>query len=71
MDKDKIKNFADQVFGDMAGAMTAGMGYGGVKTGLFRAMAGKGAMKVEDVTRESGMTPRYVEEWLKGMTCAG
>ena len=71
MDKDKIKNFADQVFGDMAGAMTAGMGYVGVKTGLFRAMAGKGAMKVEDVTRESGMTPRYVEEWLKGMTCAG
>src|SRR6516162_10289945 len=71
MDKDKTKAFADRVFGDMAGAMTAGMGYVGVKTGLFRAMAGKGAMKVEDVARESGMTPRYVEEWLKGMTCAG
>ena len=70
MDKDKVKNFADRVFGDMAGAMTAGMGYVGVKTGLFRAMAGKGAMKVEDVARESGMTPRYVEEWLKGMTSA-
>ena len=71
MDRDKVKNFADKVFGDMAGAMTAGMGYVGVKTGLFRAMAGKGAMTVDDVTRESGLMPRYVEEWLKGMTCAG
>jgi hypothetical protein len=40
MDRDKVKNFADKVFGDMAGAMTAGMGYVGVKTGLFRVMAG-------------------------------
>jgi ubiquinone/menaquinone biosynthesis C-methylase UbiE len=34
-------------------------------------MAGKGAMTIDDVVRESGMTPRYVEEWLKGMTSAG
>jgi SAM-dependent methyltransferase len=70
MDKDKVKTFADGVFADMAGAMTAGMGYVGVKTGLFRAMAGKGPMRLEDVVRESGLTARYVEEWLKGMTCA-
>jgi hypothetical protein len=41
MDKDKVKTFADKVFADMAGAMTAGMGYVGTKTGLFRNMAGK------------------------------
>jgi 2-polyprenyl-3-methyl-5-hydroxy-6-metoxy-1,4-benzoquinol methylase len=70
MDKDRVKAFADRVFTDMAGAMTAGMGYLGVKTGLFRAMAGKGPMRVADVVRESGLTPRYVEEWLKGMTSA-
>jgi hypothetical protein len=70
MDKDKIKAFADKVFSDMAGAMTAGMGYIGVTTGLFRAMAGKGGMRVEDVARETKLVPRYVEEWLKGMTCA-
>ncbi len=33
-------------------------------------MAGKGPMHVNDVVRESGLMPRYVEEWLKGMTCA-
>jgi SAM-dependent methyltransferase len=70
MDRDKVKAFADKVFADMAGAMTAGMGYVGVKTGLFRALAGKGPVRLEDVARETGLTPRYVEEWLKGMACA-
>jgi len=70
MDRDKVKAFADKVFADMAGTMTAGMAYVGVKTGLFRAMAGKGSMRLDDVVRESGLTARYVEEWLKGMTCA-
>jgi SAM-dependent methyltransferase len=71
MDRDKVRAFADKVFTDMAGAMTAGMGYVGAKTGLFRAMAGKGAMSQQDIVRESGLQSRYVEEWLKGMTCAG
>jgi ubiquinone/menaquinone biosynthesis C-methylase UbiE len=70
MDKDRVKSFADKVFEDMAGAMTAGMGYLGTKTGLFRAMAGKGPMSIEDVARHAGLQTRYVEEWLKGMTCA-
>ena len=60
MDKDRTKAFADKVFADMAGAMTAGMGYVGVKTGLFRAMAGKGPMRAEEVAREANLVPRYV-----------
>lgn len=70
MDKEKAKAFGDKVFGDMAGAMAAGMGYVGTKTGLFRAMAGKGPLRLEDVVRECGLQPRCVEEWLKGMVCA-
>jgi hypothetical protein len=70
MDREKVKAFADRVFADMAGAMTAGMGYLGTKTGLFRAMAGKGPMRLEEVVRASGLVPRYVEEWLKGMASA-
>jgi ubiquinone/menaquinone biosynthesis C-methylase UbiE len=71
VDKDKVKAFTERVFTDLAGAMTAGMGFIGVKTGLFRAMAGRGPMQLADVVRASGLQPRYVEEWLKGMTCAG
>ncbi len=71
MDKDRVKAFADRVFGDMAGAMTAGLGFVGVKTGLFRAMAGKGALTPEELIAMTKLQPRYVEEWLKGMVCAG
>jgi len=55
----------------MAGAMTAGMAYVGSRAGLFRAMQGKGAMRIDAVVRDSGLQPRYVEEWLKGMASAG
>jgi len=71
MDKEKVKQAVDKVFRDMAGAMSAGMAFVGTRTGLFRAMQGKGPMKLEAVVRESGLQPRYVEEWLKGMVSAG
>jgi len=71
LDREKAKQALDQVFRDMAGAMTAGMVYVGTRTGLFRAMQGKGPMRAEDVVRASGLQPRYVEEWLKGMVASG
>jgi ubiquinone/menaquinone biosynthesis C-methylase UbiE len=71
MDREKTRSVAEQIFRDMAGAMTAGMVYVGTRTGLFRAMQGAGPMSLEDVVRASGLQSRYVEEWLKGMTAAG
>jgi 2-polyprenyl-3-methyl-5-hydroxy-6-metoxy-1,4-benzoquinol methylase len=71
MDREKAKRAAEQVFRDMAGAMAAGMVFVGTRTGLFRAMQGKGAMTLDEVVRASGLQPRYVEEWLKGMASAG
>jgi len=71
LDKEKAKAFTERVFADVAGAMTAGMAFIGTKTGLFRAMAGRGPIRLAEVVSASGLHPRYVEEWLKGMTCAG
>lgn len=71
MDREKVKLAVDHVFRDMAGAMSAGMAFVGTRTGLFRAMQGKGAMSAAEVTKASGLQPRYVEEWLKGMASAG
>ena len=71
MDKEKVNQAIDQVFRDMAGAMTAGMAFVGTRTGLFRAMQGKGPMQLDDVVRAAQLQPRYVEEWLKGMASAG
>ena len=70
MDKDRIRSFADKVYGEMAGAMTMGMAFIGTSKGLFRAMSGKGAMTSEEVASVTGLQPRYVEEWLRGMTAA-
>jgi ubiquinone/menaquinone biosynthesis C-methylase UbiE len=71
MNKEKIKVFADKVYGDMAGAMLMGMAFLGVETGLFRVMAGQGPMTIDSVTEASRLQKRYVEEWLKGMASAG
>ncbi|HZE61007.1 MAG TPA: class I SAM-dependent methyltransferase [Burkholderiales bacterium] len=71
MDKQKQKQAIDQVLRDMAGAMTAGLALVGTRTGLFRAMAGKEPMTLDEVVTASGLQPRYVEEWLKGMVSAG
>ena len=71
VDKEKTRQAIDQVFRDMAGAMTAGMALVGTRTGLFRAMAGKGAITVEALARASRLQRRYVEEWLRGMASAG
>jgi 2-polyprenyl-3-methyl-5-hydroxy-6-metoxy-1,4-benzoquinol methylase len=71
MDKDRVKGFADKIYTDMAGAMAIGMAYVGVKTGLFRAMEGKGPLSREEVVQATGLQPRYVEEWLNGMASAG
>ena len=71
MDKERIRTFADTVYGGMAGAMTMGMAYIGVHKGIFQAMSGKGPLTADEVVAATGLQPRYVEEWLRGMTAAG
>jgi 2-polyprenyl-3-methyl-5-hydroxy-6-metoxy-1,4-benzoquinol methylase len=69
--KEKAKEALDKVFRDMAGAMSAGMVYLGVKTGLFKALSNRGALALSEIVEISKLQPRYVEEWLKGMVSAG
>lgn len=71
MERDEIKRFTGRIFRDMAGAMAAGLAYVGTRTGLFRAMADKPPMRLDEVVRTTGLQSRYVEEWLNAMVCAG
>lgn len=71
MDKERIAQFADTVYRDMAGAMSIGMAYLGQKNGLFDALATAGPATSARLASRTGLQPRYVEEWLKGMTAAG
>ena len=71
MDKERIGKFANTVYRDMAGAMAIGMGYLGLKSGLFEAMKDGAPVTSADLATKTGLHPRYVEEWLNGMTAAG
>jgi 2-polyprenyl-3-methyl-5-hydroxy-6-metoxy-1,4-benzoquinol methylase len=71
MDQSKVSQFADKLFADMAGAMGVGMAYAGVKTGLFRAMSGRGPVTAAGLAAATGLQGRYVQEWLLGMAAAG
>ena len=71
MTKDRIRGFTDKIFADMAGAMSAGLAFIGIKTGLFSAMSGQGPMTADEVVRATGLQPPYVREWLNGMVSAG
>ena len=67
MEKEKIKEFAGKVMRDLSGGMAAGLAYVGAQTGLFQTLSGQGPMTMENVIEKSGLQPRYVEEWLKGI----
>lgn len=71
MDKARVAQFAENVYRDMAGAMSIGMGYLGQRTGLFNALAVAGRVTSAQLANQTGLQSRYVEEWLKGMTAAG
>ena len=70
MDKQRIASFADTVYRDVAGAMTIGMAYVGLRTGLFSALAESGPVTATALAERAGLHLRYVEEWLNGMTAA-
>lgn len=71
MNKDTLKAFTQKIFDDMAGAMSAGLCYVGIKTGLFQMMAHKGPLTQAQIIQDSTLQPRYVEEWLNAMVCSG
>lgn len=71
MDKERTQRFMQKLVGDIGTAMAGALVFVGDRTGLFRAMAGAGPVAAERLADETGIHPRYVEEWLGAMTCAG
>ncbi len=71
MDRERSQRFMQKVVGDAGTAMAAALVFVGDRVGLFRAMAGAGALRAQDLVERTGIHPRYVEEWLGAMVCAG
>ena len=71
MDRERSQRFMQKGVGDVGTAMAAALVLVGDQVGLFRAMAGAGAIDAAELARRTGIHPRYAEEWLSAMACAG
>jgi ubiquinone/menaquinone biosynthesis C-methylase UbiE len=71
LDTARIEAFGGRVLGYMNGAGTAMFLSIGHRTGLFDTMSGMAPSTSEQIATETGLTERYVREWLNGLVVAG
>jgi 2-polyprenyl-3-methyl-5-hydroxy-6-metoxy-1,4-benzoquinol methylase len=70
LDLEKAKNVAQAVIGDVASVLHGALCFIGDRLGLFKAMAGAGPLTVDQLAAKSGLSARYVREWLGSMAAA-
>jgi SAM-dependent methyltransferase len=71
MDHEKLNEFMGRVVVDFGSAMGGLLAYAGDRLGLYRAMAGAGPMKPEDLAAKTGTHPRMIREWLAAQAAGG
>jgi len=71
IDQEKLNQFLGQVVGELGAAMNAALVLIGEKLGLYKAMAGAGAITAKELARKTGADERYVREWLSAQAAGG
>jgi SAM-dependent methyltransferase len=71
VDEAKLNAFMGQVVTDMGAAIHAALIVIGDRLGLYKAMAGEGAMTSAELARKTDTTERYVREWLNANAASG
>ncbi|HYL57995.1 MAG TPA: methyltransferase domain-containing protein [Candidatus Acidoferrales bacterium] len=71
LDWSVIKKFSAQVSGDIGSAMLGAMSYIGDRLGIFRALADAGSVTSAGLAERTGLSERYLREWLSAMAAAG
>jgi len=71
VDMNQVEAFAGQVIGDISATFSGVMTNIGHKLGLYKAMAGRGAMTAGQLAEAAGAHERYVREWLNNQTAGG
>lgn len=66
-----LEAFVGQAVTDMAAAISGLMVHLGDRLGLYRAMAGAGALTAAELARRTGTAERYVLEWLSNQAAGG
>src|SRR5262245_65743935 len=70
-DRAKAKAFTMLMVRHLEGAAVCIMLEVGRRVGLFEAMATMGAVTSAEIAEKTGLSERYIREWLGAMTCGG
>src|SRR6267143_5436159 len=67
----KLNEFMGKAIGDMGASISASLIAIGERLGLYKAMAGAGAMTPAELAAKTGTHARYVREWLNAQAAGG
>jgi len=70
LDFDKVREFVEHVFGFLGGAVVSAMIYLGDRLGLYQALQGAGPLTSEELAQRTGLSERWVREWLRSQAAA-
>ena len=71
IDGDKLMEFVFNAVGEVGATLNAALVVMGDKLGLYRAMAGAGALSPAELAERTGSAERYVREWLNAQAAGG
>jgi 2-polyprenyl-3-methyl-5-hydroxy-6-metoxy-1,4-benzoquinol methylase len=71
MDMEKLGLFSLRVWGYKQGELVSLMIHLGDHLGLYKAMVGAGPLSAEELAERTGLSPRWVLEWLRSQGAAG
>jgi SAM-dependent methyltransferase len=71
IDGQKLEEFVFRAVGEVGATLGAALVVMGDKLGLYRALAGAGALTPVELARRTGVSERYVREWLNAQAAGG
>ncbi|MCC6178692.1 MAG: methyltransferase domain-containing protein [Chloroflexi bacterium] len=71
IDEEKLHAFLGKIVGDLGATMSVVNAVIGDRLGLYRAMAGAGPLTSDDLASRTGLSERYLREWLIHQAAGG
>src|SRR5437763_2415288 len=71
VDGEKLEQFVFRAVEEVGATLNAALVVMGDKLGLYRALAGAGGLTSVELARRTGVSERYVREWLNGQAAGG
>src|SRR6476469_7944278 len=71
IDGEKLEQFVFRAVDEVGATLNAALVVMGDRLGLYRAMAGAGAITPVELARRTGVAERYVREWLNAQAAGG